>query len=60
MFGVPVEERQSLYAALGREPGEVFPLRFSADPTLVTGHSAGEVHGFYRFAIGDGSAQIEL
>jgi len=60
VFGVPIEERRSLYAALGRKPEEIFPLRFSADPTLATGETSGEVTGFYRFAIGERTAQIEL
>lgn len=60
MFGIPIEERQSLYAALGRQPNDVFPLRFSADPALATGDNRGQVIGFYRFAIGDRSTSIEL
>jgi len=60
MFGVPIEERQSLYAALERKPDDVFPLRFSVDPALATGNTSGQVTGFYRLAAGTQSAQIEL
>ena len=60
MFGVPVEERQALYAALGKTPDAVFPLRFSVDPSLATGNVSGQVMGFYRYAIGGQSAQIEV
>ncbi len=49
IFGVPEEGRKALYAALGKSPDEVFPLRFSADPSLATLVTTGKVDGFYRF-----------
>jgi hypothetical protein len=60
MFGVPIEERQALYAALGKTPDAVFPLRFSVDPSLATGDVSGQVCGFYRHAFGDQGARIEV
>ncbi len=47
--GVPEKERQALYAALGKNPDQVFPLLFSVDPSLATGVTTGQVEGFYRF-----------
>jgi hypothetical protein len=60
MFGVPVEQRQALYAALGKTPDAVFPLRFTVHPKLATGDVSGLVHGFYRYAFGDQSPTIEV
>lgn len=60
MFGVPAEERQALYSALGRKPDDVFPLQFSIEPGLATGTTNGEVKGFYRSGLGDGGEQIEI
>jgi peptidoglycan/xylan/chitin deacetylase (PgdA/CDA1 family) len=60
MFGVPVEGRQALYAALGKPADAVFPLRFSADAGLAAGEASGEVLGFYRLSIRDRSVQIEV
>jgi hypothetical protein len=56
MFGVAAEERQALYAALGRGPDVVFPLRFTVDPSLSSGATAGRVDGFYR---GSRDVQVE-
>lgn len=58
--GVPVIERQALYGALGRDPDAIFPLKFSVDPRLATGETGGEVSGFYRFVLRDGTRLIEL
>ena len=58
IVGVSIGERQSLYAALGRKPDEIFPLRFSIDPTLAAGDTSGQIKGFYR-SLGD-QTQIEL
>jgi peptidoglycan/xylan/chitin deacetylase (PgdA/CDA1 family) len=49
IFGVPEKERKALYAALGKNPDQVFPMRFSVDPSLATGVATGQVEGFYRF-----------
>jgi hypothetical protein len=38
---------------LGRKPDDIFPLRFSVDPTLANEDTIGQVTGSYRFAIGD-------
>jgi hypothetical protein len=48
IFGVPAEERQAFYSALGKDSRAVFPLRFVADPGLATGAVAGQIDGFYR------------
>lgn len=47
MVGVPLQERQAFYAALGKPPEAVFPLRFAV-AGLATGVVTGEVMGFYR------------
>jgi hypothetical protein len=59
IVGVPAEERQALYFALGRTPDAVFPLRFTVDPVLTTGEASGEAHGFYRYVHGNQSPQAE-
>ncbi|HEY7363183.1 MAG TPA: hypothetical protein VIE37_03670 [Methylomirabilota bacterium] len=48
VVGVPPRERHALYAALGKPPEAVFPLRFAAEPGLATGVATGDVAGFYR------------
>ena len=48
MFGIPAEERQAFYSALGNAPDAVFPLRFDAGSGLATGALAGQLKGFYR------------
>ena len=45
MFGVPVERRWEVDAALRRGPEAIFPLRFSAGANLATGVVAGRVDG---------------
>jgi hypothetical protein len=47
MIGITDNEREALFAALKKDAGAVFPLRFSADPNLVTGIVAGQIDGFY-------------
>lgn len=60
MVGVPIEERQAFYAALGRRPEAIFPLRFAVDPELATGESNGQAFGFYRYLLGNDDLQIEV
>jgi hypothetical protein len=61
MFGIRMEERQSLYASLTRTPEAIFPLSFSVDPALATDETSGEVGGFYRCSsLNDPTPQIEL
>jgi hypothetical protein len=55
MFGVPAEERQAFYSALGKDADAVFPLRFDGEPGLATGAAAGGIKGFYR-----GSREIQV
>ncbi|SPE33518.1 conserved hypothetical protein [Acidobacteriia bacterium SbA2] len=50
IFGVREEERKAFYAALGKNADDVFPLRFSVDPSLATGATSGQIEGFYRFS----------
>lgn len=50
--GVAQDRRQALYQAAGHPPEDVFPIRFSAEPGLVTGITAGQVEGFYRAPAG--------
>lgn len=42
---------QSFYTAIGKTPGEVFPLRFAADSRLASGIISGKLDGFYDFPL---------
>jgi hypothetical protein len=46
--GIPEPSQRELYAALGKSPDEIFPVRFAADVGLVTGRPAGQIEGFYK------------
>jgi hypothetical protein len=48
MPGVPEDVRRSFYAAIGKDPDAIFPLRVVADSGLLEGEWAVEVRGFYR------------
>ena len=48
MPGVPEERRRSFYAAVGKAPDDIFPLRVTAESGLVNGEWSVEVKGFYR------------
>jgi hypothetical protein len=48
MVGMAERAQQELYAALGKDPDAIFPLRFVADPGLASGIVEGQVDGFYR------------
>ena len=56
--GIPLEERRAFYAAFGKTPEEILPVKFWADPMLVTGSLTGRLDGFYRL-IGDQASQAE-
>jgi hypothetical protein len=58
MVGVPLPERHAFYAALGKPPEAVFPLRFAVAPGVATGVVTGEVMGFYRI-VGD-DIEVEM
>ncbi|HEU0045991.1 MAG TPA: hypothetical protein VFQ43_00130, partial [Nitrososphaera sp.] len=47
MFGISGSSQQAFYAALNRDPKEIFPLRFVGDPKLATGVTSGQIDGFY-------------
>ncbi len=47
VIGVSEEAEQELSAALGKTPDAIFPLRFSADPGLVSCVVTGEVSASY-------------
>jgi hypothetical protein len=55
--GVPAEQRQAFYEALGKDARSVFPLTFQADERLTTGVASGVVEGFYTFERGRVSAE---
>jgi hypothetical protein len=57
--GISQERRQAVYSALGKSPGSVFPLRFTADSQLATGLLAGRLDGFYRAVFGK-APEVEL
>ena len=48
MMGIPSQAQQELYAALGKRPDAIFPVRFNADADFTTGIGNGNVQGFYR------------
>jgi hypothetical protein len=50
MFGVRPEEKAAFYAAIGKPPDAIFPIRFAAGPGLATGAVTGSIDGFYRRA----------
>lgn len=39
------------YAAIGKPPNDVFPVRFYADPKLYSGIMEGKMEGFYSFPL---------
>jgi hypothetical protein len=50
----PERRRQhvlEVYAALGKRSEEVFPIEFSADPSLFQGIVSGRIEGFYSFPL---------
>ena len=50
----PERRKQSIldfYAAMGRAPQAVFPVKFSADPALFSGNMSGQLDGFYSFPL---------
>src|SRR6266496_2076353 len=46
--GIASQTQQELYAAVGKGPDAIFPLRFNADAGLTTGICKGQIEGFYR------------
>ena len=56
--GVSLPVRQAFYAALGKTPEAVFPLRFTVATGLATGFVSGEVLGFYRIAGDDIEVEV--
>jgi len=42
---------QGFYAAIGKKPGDVFPLRFAANSGLISGITSGRLDGFYSFPL---------
>jgi hypothetical protein len=48
MPGVSADSRRSFYAAVGKGPDAIFPLRVTAESGLVEGECSIEVKGFYR------------
>jgi hypothetical protein len=50
--GVPINNRQAFYVALGENPKDIFPIRYSTDPKFVAGIGNGQLDGFYRSIVG--------
>jgi hypothetical protein len=44
------DARAAFYRELGRDPGAVFPIQFSAKPGLTGGAASGAIDGFYSMA----------
>jgi hypothetical protein len=48
MVGINSHSQRELYAALGKRPEAIFPLRFYQDGDLAQGVGNGTIEGFYR------------
>lgn len=48
MAGINTLAQRELYAALGKRPEAIFPVRFYPDGDLATGIANGTIEGFYR------------
>ncbi len=48
MVGINSQAQRELYAALGKRPEAIFPVRFYQDGDLATGIGNGTIEGFYR------------
>ena len=48
MVGINSQAQRELYAALGKQPEAIFPVRFYQDGDLATGIGNGTIEGFYR------------
>jgi hypothetical protein len=46
MVGVPEAERRAFHDATGKVPEDAFPIRFTADPSLLAGVMEAEVPGW--------------
>lgn len=58
IIGISKQAQQEFYAAVGKEPEQVFPLQFRAEARLANGLLTGEVEGFYRHTR-DGVVEVE-
>jgi hypothetical protein len=47
------------YTAIGKQPHDVFPLRFAADEGLTAGITSGKLDGFFYFPMGAESFEID-
>ncbi len=54
-----MERRQAFYKTVGKDPADVFPIDFRADPKLATGILSGQLEGFYRVGAPGEVPQIE-
>jgi hypothetical protein len=50
---------RSFYTAIGKQPGDVFPIRFAAGSGLAEGIVLGRLDGFYNFPLGKSSFEID-
>ena len=48
IIGISQEARRAFYAATAKEPDEIFPIHFHADPQLAEGFVSGRLNGFYK------------
>jgi hypothetical protein len=62
-LGPPTRRRKiavrSFYAAIGKKPREVFPLRFAADTKLAAGITSGKLDGFFYLPLGGATFEID-
>jgi hypothetical protein len=47
MIGISGDMQQALYAALNKNPEQIFPLQFRGSSELATGVTSGQIKGFY-------------
>jgi hypothetical protein len=48
MLGISPTTQRELFAAIGKRPDSIFPVRFYADTRFTTGVGDGKIEGFYR------------
>jgi hypothetical protein len=48
MLGIPENARRAFYTAAAKEPEDIFPIQFHADPQLAEGLVSGRLDGFFK------------
>lgn len=58
IVGIPKQVQREFYAALGKEPTQIFPMQFRSGTGLAKGTLAGQIDGFYK-RTREGELQVE-